>query len=1119
MDPSAPKAPEAIAPVERALSPGRPSWLSIGRWLRRIPPILWPAIGYSLSALVVFRAGLGSPGELPQGTNALNTFLSFWFLQHHPLAVWLYPFTDWGQPVPGFTGVTVLTPAVMLVDPGVLVRSLEVVSWVGAGLSMYAVVRRLGGTALAGSLAGFYYLSLAQTPQLFEGHVPTMISLALAPLFFLSLFQLLSTPRFRFALAAAVLLYLLFSIGDLGMLYFVVFFSGLLAVFAILRRHLRARYRPSDMLRIIAGFGALALLTLTWWFPYAYGVRPQYTTTITTTALPFSATTGENLGYAFVGYVQDNSFVHFTYHQFSYGLFDLELLALYFLIPLALLAYVIMSRNRDRLALYAGAVLGIVMASGHLFPVLAEFNGWIYDHVPYFDAIPAVFRWAEMTVLAYGVLLGLLLSDIQRGTWPKADLAKYFHLRRRGSPTQPHSAGRSARALRRAAGQLGPRLRRRDALSVLAVTIITLTVLQTFEVVAQPPGLFEYPAPYLAGYAWIRSAPLHGGILGVPFSGIYERSPWGGVTESSLLMAPYYTGGEVDIFEAGTPYSLALDTFVGNGLTYGYTRNMTKFLGGANIQYVVATRYSNWSYINSFAYPPRLSYFALANQTGLGVPTVTRGTQSIYAVPGVVGNVSFHPRYFLYFGSPSLLYQILDQPWYLGSGDVLVDGSSLVSGASAFAAHAAGIITTPEDLGSVPTDVLRSAEAAGVPIQIVAAAGVANGVNVTSQFDPWNASGGSIVTVDGPTGTLVNGMSGASLYAAGYRAISVSARVALPPGPTWLEASYDVASIRALLPGAPIEARAPLPYLAPAFAQAVEANNSTAPAPQNVSLVNSSGGAKLRWSFVANASAAQYLRLNVTNLSGWNGLSFDIDGNAQIPVTWRIVANATEWDVPAGETFVPIQGNLTRLSFYLPPTGYAAGAGPMTSPGRVSVVELVIPPGVNASSLTMSNFSLFRAGSSGYRTVSLGNLSLAPTGNLTVSAPLGTRINSVTVSAGAFATPTTSPFDPGYSALGSPTQFTFDPTMSGWGIVLLAQTFDPSWNLAGAGPALHAAGNVGLNAWLVDLTPASHLTLSYSGDRLESRAYEITLIAGAATVGAVVIVRRRLRGRRIPDLG
>lgn len=1110
---SAEIAPPAGSPAAaRPVSARPPRSRAALRRILRLPPVVGAGAAYLLSALVVFREGLGGPGQFPQGTNALNSYLYFWFVQHHPWAVWLYPFTDWGQPVPGFTGVTVLTPVVLLVDPGVVVRLVEFASWVGAGLAMYTTIRRLNGTALAAFLGGFYYLALAQTPQLFEGHVATMISLALGPLFLYSVYRLFDTPSARAGAAAAVLLYLEVSLGDLGMVYFLVLFGILLAVYLSLRRGRRAAILRAP-LRVLASLGIFLVLMLPWLYPYALGIRPEYTTTITTTSLPFQSTTGENLGLAFSGYVQDNSFVHFSYGHFSYGLGDLALLPLYFLVPLLLLVYVALARNRDRWALYGAAVLAMVFSTGHLFPVLSAFNGWVYDHVPFFDAIPAVFRWSEITILAYGVLLGLFVTDLERGTRPapghlRATVRRWL---RRPEPVRP-AAGVSSARLVRVGARLRARLRRRDALTAVAVAIVSLTLLQTFEVVAQPPGLFEYPAAYTEGFSVIRAQPLYGGVLGIPYSGIYERSPWAGVTESSLFMTPYFTGGDAEIFEAGTPYSLALDQFVGDGLTLGYSRNLTKFLGGLNVEYVVATRYSNWSYINSFAYAPRLSYYALQNQTGLGPAIATEGYQSIYRVPAFVGNLSFHPRYFLYYGPPSLLYQVLDQPWYAGPGDVLVDGASVGAGAAEFVRHAAGLVTTPALLGTVPPDVLAAAEGAAVPVQVIAEANDASGTNASQQFDPWNASGGQVVTVNASVGSLVDNLSAAPLYAAGYRTISVSARISPPPGTAYLEAQYAASSVREPVAAAVETAHLPLPYGVPGFAETVTTVDNVTQPPANTSTYTSHGVDELRWNFTPGANVSQYLQMNVTNLTGWNGLSLDLEGNPQIPLVWRIVGNSTALDVPGYATFVPIQGNLTHVSFYLPPSGYAPGAGPMTPPGPIAGIQLAVPRSANASQLVLSNLTLFSSPAASYRDAYVGTFRLAETGNLTVSAPTGTRINSITISTGLVNTSAPSPFESDRAPLPTPTRLNYAPRSTGWGVVLLAQTFNPAWSLTGAGPSLHAAGNVGLNAWLVNLTGAETLHVAYRGDALVAQAYSLeAALGGVAVLVAGVVYRGRRR--------
>ncbi len=231
--------PRSLDSVGRSVNDegsNEPSSSTESVWHRE-PPIVWVTIVFVVVGVLVFRYGfVGGNTSIPQGTNAVNAVLQFWYLKRFPFGVWLYPFTDWGQPFPGFTGPTILLPAILGVSPPTTTRFVEFVGWILAGPTMYATVRNLGGTPIGGTLAGFYYTVLAQTPELFEAHVPSMLSLGLAPIFLLAVYRLFDRPRSGWALAAAILLYLLASIGDLGILYFLVFFAVLLAVFTIAAR-------------------------------------------------------------------------------------------------------------------------------------------------------------------------------------------------------------------------------------------------------------------------------------------------------------------------------------------------------------------------------------------------------------------------------------------------------------------------------------------------------------------------------------------------------------------------------------------------------------------------------------------------------------------------------------------------------------------------------------------------------------------------------------------------------------------------------------------------------------------------------------------------------------------
>jgi hypothetical protein len=684
--------------------------------LSKIPPFFWVLLGLLGFAAIVFRAGIISDGgPYPQGTNALNAYLEFWFLRRFPNGVWLYPYTDWGQPSPWFTGPSVLTPFILAIDPSTLVRAIEVTAWVGAGLSTYVVARKLGLSSTGAGTAGFYYSVMANVSQYFEGHVSTMISIAVLPLAFWFAYRLFRQPTVWIAAGAAGTAYLLASIGDLSILYMFLFFGIPLVGYAIATCWRREHYHPREILCIVAGFAMFVLLMLSWAYPYFLGARPQYFTGITVTVFPFGQTTGEGLLPGFLGFLNETSFVSYSYGLNNYSLGDTlvngPLTACYLLIPVGILAYVVLWPSRDRIVLYVAAILAMIISTGPVVPALSSVNLQLYDYIPYFNSNPTLTRWALVTLLAYSMLLASGISHLER--WARGKRVER-------SPTLERLRRRARKhvseSMRPVRGVTPSHASQRPWVVLVVVSAaVALTVSQNALIVTQPPGFFQFPSAYTAGSEYIAGQPVRGGTFEVPFGAVYERTPWAGVSASAPLMALTYTGSDTALFEAGTSYSLALDQFLGNGIVHNGSRDMVKFLAAVNTQFILATKYPDWRYASSSEYLPMKSYDALFNQTGLGNPAFQGGYQTVFDISDFAGNVSFDPTYFVYFLNSSELYQVVNSSYYTGPTELLVDGTTVGVALPQYIAHASGVIV-PERPPAGLADVLSLARTDGVPV-------------------------------------------------------------------------------------------------------------------------------------------------------------------------------------------------------------------------------------------------------------------------------------------------------------------------------------------------------------------------------------------------------------------
>jgi hypothetical protein len=1104
-------------------SPTVPSLMArIRPMIVRIPPFVWALVVYLAYSALLFRAGFSGGGapSLPQGTNALNFWLPHWWQLHHGGEVWLFPFTDWGQPLQAYTGPTLVTALATVVAPTALTRGLEFAAWAGSGLSMYALVRWLRGSWLGALLAGFYYVSVVQVGELFEGHVPLMITFAFAPVFLATVALLVRTPRFRWALAGAVELYLMTSIGDLGGLYLVLFFVVLMAVYLIVRRLLVRRYSWKELTRMAAGALAFVVLMLPWIGPYALGDRPQYTTSITVTTVPFSGVTGENTLYSWLGYIQDNSYIHYAYHQSLFSYQGSHTLILYAVVPAIALLFVFLSWSFDRLAFYLSGILAVAFSSGNLTPWLNPFDRWVWTHVPFFNDIPEVYRWTYWTVLVYGVLLGLAITTVETGVGyrrphPRRWIAR--HLRRRSPIAPPSWAPPAARRWRLPRPEALPK---RALLTLTVAGVVLATVDQTWIVDARPPGLFQFPAGYWAGFEYIAGHPVQGEVLTIPYGVIYERTPWGGVSESAAYLGPYVTGADTVIFEAGTPASLALDNVLEGAFGGGASRNVVKLLPGLNVQYVVATDYTNWSYAGAVQGNPRAGYYALANQSGLAPAMYVGGDQSVYPVPGFYGNLSFSPKYAVYFGGSATVDAILDAPWYPANGLPLIDGSTLGTGASEYIDHAALVVLASHLIES-EGPLLELAHAAGVPVAVLDTAGDLPADDGVIQPDPWNASGGVSWTFPGPVGAIGLPSIVGNLSEAGYTSAQVSGEVACAPsGDVTIPGSGPN---RTIAVGPAIAAESPLPITSAGYARASETN--LAPGyPGAVDAVMANGSVALNWTFLPFSPNYQYVALSDRSLAGAAGLAVTFAGDVEEPPVVRLVHNGSVFLTLDGyQSLVPMSGKPSPWLFALPGGASPTVTGMRSSLANLDSIEIGFTQGTPLHALTIDDVSVVDAPSVPMQSIGLGTFPLSVNASYNISVQAPCRVGELAALAGS-----SGPLDLNDSVttfrgpMADPADVHVSSNTSGWGVYELAQTYDPLWEMdAGGAAAYHAKANVGLNAWLVDATPGASVHVWFQGQVWADQWDVIGTVASAAgalviAVAIVVRIRARRRARSNP---
>lgn len=1080
---------------------------------------------YLLPVLVISRFEIvAGPGQFPQGTNALNAVLHYHQMKVYPLQTWYAPFTDWGLPVSGYTGPSVVYLGTLTLDPSTLTRVLELGALWASGLTAYILLRQLGANVWGALTAGFYYMLMAETPHFFEGHVPFMISLAIAPIYLLAVYRFGSTFRLGWGLLLALTLYLLASIGDLGCLYFLLFFGIPLFVFSVVRSR---SYRAFGGSKISATLGAVALfvvLMAPWWLPYALGSRPQYFTGITVTVAPFWQLRAQPLDLAFVGISIENSFSRIALGPSTYAV-DYALLApLFYVVPIAIALYVIVKRTVGRILLYLGGWLAILISTGPRYPGVASLNDFLYTQVPYFDYIPLLPSWLAIAMIVYTVFVGWLVSDLVAWSWrgpaPQgADSSAPATWDETGAESgDPEEAPRRKAPAGR--GGWGRPAGPRPATRVVAVAVCLLFVLvsvglENGELLSSPPQYFQFPSDYLSGFNYIQSQPAQGGVLTVPFSAIYERTPWGGVSASSQVMAPYFTNANSVVFEAGTPYSLAMDWLVWYGLSKGYTNNLTKFLEGTNVQYVAATNYSDWAYSSSSLGSPRLQYENLYRQVGLGSPVFENGRQSVYDLGPPAGNLSFHPGYIVYFGGASLVNEITNQPFYNGT-QVLVNGSSVDGSLLAtLVPHASLLVYSPATLATTSPALLATAEADEVPIVLISGASDASPGLGHLTSEPWNSS--NAVAIKPPDQYLLPyAFNQSLLLGSGTTSVNATLRVSCPPGgllnlvngATKYPLSYpDSVTFE------------PLSIPNGSVVSANIANGGAYPYNGSVTWVPTANGAYyLLWNITAQNSTYQYLHFDLHNLTGDDGLTFTVVGQRGLPPAFQLqlLFNGTYVDIPSYAS-VPGPGPTGVSYSFLFRNAVGPGANSFEQYlGDLQGFNVGTYKAGIASDFNITSLSFLRAYTgSPFHLFDVPSVALIPSSTIDVYTSAQCRIDTLAFQVGT--SPTTVPGVTSYRGSQSdPLDLRATSTASGWGILVAGDTYSPIWQLSlnGTPAGTHLVANLGLNGWLVNLTRGDQLTVRYLAQQYQSDGILIEVVGlPLVAVGVLLLVSARSRAR------
>lgn len=1047
---------------------------------------------------MAFRLNFGSVSDLPKGTNALDSYMGIYVLKKYGLSAWT-PITDWGLP-----NLMNLSPQLLfeyILPATLFIRSFEFLSFLLAGMAMYSVSRRFVKNESAATVSGLFYMISVETSQLFEGHAPLMLSFAMFPWAFLAIYDIIKRPNLRGAMILAFVFYLLFALGDIGMFYMIVVISLFEFIFLEARTIVNKTWN-SDHVKFIALSGVLfVVVNVAWIFQYLSGNRPQFTTNVTTIVAPFSQVSGQQIYYSLVGFIADNSYTYFSLHNFEYSFIHGYYYLIFLILPVLIFTYVTIRKDKILTVLAVSAIPAMVISTANLYPGLTLFNEFLYFHFPLFNYIPALFRWNFYTDFVYALILAYIMND---AFGIMSNKAIRWNWKRNL---------RFSRIMKRALSKTSTR-----KIAAFGIILLLLFIIfsQNSEIFTEPPGTFSFPNQFTIGYANL-SKNSNSNVLTIPFGAIYSRTNYAGVSQSTEFMSPYFSGHNALMFQAGDPYSLEMDYFIGNGITYGLTNNITKFLSSVNTGYVVTTRYGNWSQSSDPIYDPAENYQGYLDQYNKGSLIYNGENETAYQL-STSGLVYFSTSYYVYFGGSGLLYNILDQPWYNGTNSPLINGSLLPTDqAGQIIEHSTALIISPNSLNEVQP-YISIASRNNVPVIEIFDYKDMPPASISKIYEPWNSSNAYSFNLKNGTSQIQSPSFVKSLIKYGYRSVNLSYRgetgniyaILVSYGKSQLEESSFT----------PFSESTALPWTNLSIVSAGINNQGKYPYNGSIEIQKYNNASKLIWRFTPNNSTFQYLNFEYGDILNSSYLSFSEYGKSIENYAFQaIFSNGTaSFGSPVIESIniYNSSDNLTNVYFNLNPLiNYSTELGKNFDVQRF-VIGLT--QSGNESRLVLSNFDLLKSKSlnNGFINAELGNVSLnSNVSNFTFNATQNVLFDTITLVYGNMSH--ILEYSKNTSVLAveqsTPSKYSLDFNSEKTGILVFAQLYNSQWKLSGI-DGVHLVTNIGLNGWFINSSSGGQLKLSisYLGQTYlyQGMTLELILIgASVVTLGISVRIRRK----------
>ena len=1015
--------------------------------------------------LFIIRLNFGISG-LPKGTNILGTFLSFYFVKHYGFFPW-YPLIDWGQPVGGFTGPTILVPLIYFLPISILIRVLEASLLFVSGFTTFYVLRKTKFTALSSIVGSTYYLLMTETSQFFDGHFALMVTYALFPLFLYYLYRSIEDNRIWYSVLTGFTFYLIFSLGALDGTYTIFVGTIPIFLFLIVKRIKRKRYSIKDWYKLSLSPILFLLLSLTWLIPYVYGIRPQFTTNIIVNVLPFSQTGGIAPLYAFSGFIADISYTLYYLHSFTYSFVTGIWYGLFLVLPFMFLLFILRKKIRRSAALVLiYSFFFAIVATGDTVPIFSTLNYLLYSYFPLFNLNPSLFRWDFLTIAGYTFLLSSVLDTLIPNNAATCTIPK------------PSKNSKRKQNLKKPMVEKTLKVKLYGYVTIAVILIVVFS--QNSEMLSSPPTTFTFPTSHVDGYLYLQN--MTGGyVMEAPFGSIYSRTPWGGVSQSSEFMSPYFDGKDTIMFEGGTPYSLAMDEFLGYGETYGLTNNISKFLLSDNVQYIAVTNYKNWSHPSAPFIGPQNSVYGIYQQNNLGTPIFQSGNQTVFDLGSTLGNLYFTNTYYVYMGNDTLLYEISDLPAYNYTNG-LVSGINMSNNElQSLIEYSSGLFVS---LNSVKeyNSALDLASLYKIPIYLVGVPiDTINGsLNTTPYEDAWNASNGVTYNVSSQGVVLSLNSSLPPTLIKDYNNETVSVRTKLP-----FSSSLAISSAGTVESFGNYGILKNVTEFNKTLYNEISAGMDTQESflgNDTLSLQDKSNGYALLWNFTADSSTYQYVYVPTIGFGNSSGLSFEVNTTGPLLFTASYVNDGHFYQSSIPEQINTSSGTST---FYVNYKSLKSISSFNITSESTPTLYFGLEHTGNLHSLTLSNFSLYstlKSGSNSFHNYALSSQLQAMSGETSLTMTGNTSINFFVLG---FSNNSNEQVPVFQSINGSNANQTISVTheFASSGLLIFTQTYSAYWDLSSnsSNEVIHLPVNIGLNGWLVNSNNSGRISIFYRG--------------------------------------